>query len=219
MTHENGTHKQVRVLLVDDHPLVRQGIRAVLESEEDIVVVGEASDGKEGVRQAEVLRPDVIVMDVQMPRMEGIEATREIKQSLPGCSVIVLTVNDEEMFLIEAVHAGAGAYILKESSGDMLVQSIRALARGGTLIPTELLRKALQAIPVPTRGAEDIGLSAREKEVLQLLTQGHGNKEMARQLNLAHVTVKKHVQRIIAKLGVSDRTQAALKACRMGLAE
>ncbi|MBI3927352.1 MAG: response regulator transcription factor [Armatimonadetes bacterium] len=216
MTEDHKT----RVLLVDDHPLVRQGIRAVLEGEPDIEVVGEASTGEEALRMTGSLSPEIVVMDIQMPGMDGIEATREVKRIRPECAVIMLTVNDEEMFLVESVQAGASAYVLKEASGDMLVQSIRALVRGGTLIPTDLLRKALSTVQVqPRRPVERVEFTSREMEILNLLTQGYGNKEMAGMLHLAHVTVKKHVHRIIAKLGVSDRTQAALKACRMGLVE
>jgi len=212
---------KTRVLLVDDHPLVRRGVYAVVAAEPDLEVVGEASGGAEALARVESLRPDIVLMDLQMPNMNGIEATREIKRAHPTTAVIVLTVNDSESFLIEAVCAGASGYVLKDAAAELLVQSIRVVTQGGTLIPEAMLRRALRSANLPHRRKPGESLpeplSKREEEVLQLLVRGFGYQDMADHMYLAKVTIKKHVQSLVAKLGVSDRTQAALKAVRIGL--
>lgn len=212
---------KTRVLLVDDHPLVRRGVYAVVAAEPDLEVVGEAGGGAEALARVESLKPDIVLMDLQMPHMDGIEATREIKRQHPTTAVIVLTVNDNESFLVEAVCAGASGYVLKDAAAELLVQSIRVVTQGGTLIPESLLRRALRGVTVPHRHKPEEALpeplSKRESEVLALLVRGFGYQDMADHMHLAKVTIKKHVQSLVAKLGVSDRTQAALKAVRIGL--
>lgn len=219
---ENG-HRQIKVLLVDDHAFVRSGVRTILDEENDIVVVGEAASGEEAIRQADLLLPDLIVMDVNMPGLDGIEATRRIKRKHSSISVVVLTVNDEELFLIEAIKAGAASYLLKDSSSDQLVHSIRVIAEGGSLIPLHLLQAAMRDNndhPLNYVEGELIEpLNEKEMEVLARIARGMRNQEIAEELNLAKVTVKKRVQSIFAKMLVSDRTQAALKAVKLRLVE
>ena len=213
-------HTSIKVLLVDDHAFVRSGVKAILEDEEGIDVVGEAASGEEAIKKAEVILPDLIVMDVNMPNIDGIEATRRIKKNHPSISVIVLTVNDEEVFLIEAIRAGAASFLLKDSSSEQLVSSIRAVAEGTSLIPLHLLRAAMtEETQVKTHVEGDLlePLSKKEMEVLVRITRGLRNQEIADELNLAKVTVKKRVQGILAKMMVSDRTQAALKAVKLGI--
>jgi two-component system response regulator DegU len=219
---DNEVHRQIRVLLVDDHAFVRSGVKAILEFEEEIEVVGEAGSGMEAIERADSLKPDLIVMDVNMPDLDGIEATRRIKQKHPSISIIILTVNDEELFLIEAVRAGAASFLLKDSSSDQLINSIRAVAEGASLIPLHLLRAAMtEEINTTTHVEGEIlePLTEKEMEVLVRITRGLRNQEIADELNLAKVTVKKRVQSILAKMMVSDRTQAALKAVKLGVVD
>lgn len=219
---ENEEHRHIRVLLVDDHAFVRSGVKAILEFEEGIEVVGEAGSGLEAIEKAESTKPDLIVMDVNMPDLDGIEATRRIKEKHPSISVIVLTVNDEELFLIEAVRAGAASYLLKDSSSDQLINSIRAVADGASLIPLHLLRAAMtEELGTTTHVEGEIlePLTEKEMEVLVRITRGLRNQEIADELNLAKVTVKKRVQSILVKMMVSDRTQAALKAVKLGVVD
>jgi DNA-binding NarL/FixJ family response regulator len=215
-------HKETRVLLVDDHAFVRSGVRALLEEEADIKVVGEASSGEEALSKVRELRPQLVVMDVNMPGMDGIEATKRIKSEHPQISIIVLTVNDEELFLIEAIRAGAACYVLKDSSSEQLVHSIRVVMDGGSLIPLHLLQGAVSDVPVQvdTPKLDNVmvePLTDKEMEVLVRIVRGLRNQEIADELNLAKVTVKKRVQSILAKMFVSDRTQAAIKAVKLNI--
>ena len=214
----------IKVLLVDDHQVVREGLRTMLADEPDIRLVGEASCGEEAVRATDDMEPDVVLMDVRMPGMGGMEATRLIKSSHPTTSVIMVTMYDNEMYVVESLRAGAAGYLTKDSSRDLLCHAIRAAVDGGTLVRSELLGRALQSPPLTAKSAGNGGdtsllecLTPRELEVLTLLAQGHRNKDLCAQLNVAEVTVKKHVQNIIGKLGVSDRTHAAVLAVRLGL--
>ncbi|MBI3925719.1 MAG: response regulator transcription factor [Armatimonadetes bacterium] len=209
------------VLLVDDNILIREGLRSVLSAHEDFEVAGEAASGREGVDKAVLLRPNVVVMDIEMPGMDGLEATRLIKSRLPGTVVLVLTVNDAEAILVKAVQAGASGYVLKEASSQLLVHSIRTILQGGNVLPLHLLRQALAGSAEPTPEADDtpVELTPREQQVLKLLARGYGNARIAQELGVAVITVKKHMQGILGKLDVSDRTQAALKAIRMGLVQ
>lgn len=219
---DNDEHRQIRVLLVDDHAFVRSGVKAILEFEKGIDVVGEAGSGLEAIEKAESVKPDLIVMDVNMPDLDGIETTKRIKQKHPSISIIILTVNDEELFLIEAVRAGAASFLLKDSSSDQLISSIRAVAEGASLIPLHLLRAAMtEEINTTTHVEGEIlePLTEKEMEVLVRITRGLRNQEIADELNLAKVTVKKRVQSILAKMMVSDRTQAALKAVKLGVVD
>jgi len=211
-----------KVLLVDDHAFVRSGVKSLLDEEPDIMVVGEANSGEDAISKVHECHPNLVVMDVNMPGIDGIEATRRIKSSHPEISVIVLTVNDEELFLIEAIRAGAAGYVLKDSSSEQLVHSIRIIMDGGSLIPLHLLQGAVSDVPVqvdtPRLDSEMVEpLTEKEMEVLVRIVRGLRNQEIADELNLAKVTVKKRVQSILAKMFVSDRTQAALKAVKLNI--
>ena len=220
-------HK-IRVLVVDDHTIVRDGICALLALVGDIEVVGEAANGSEALRMVKELKPDVALMDIAMPIMDGLEATRRIKSQLASTSVIVLTVYDNDAYIVDAVRAGAGGYLLKDASRDLLVHTIRAVNSGGTLIKTSLLRQAILSTADATGdqskkkhidATAPNSLTPRERDVLRLVIEGQSNKEIGRALSISEDTAKKHVQTILSKLGVSDRTQAAVKAVRAGLVE
>lgn len=214
---------RIRVLVVDDHPVVRRGLRCMLEVASDMEVVGEAADGAQAVEKACELRPDVVLMDIRMPALDGIEATQRIKQQLPQVAVIALTVHDNEALVAEAVHAGAAGYLLKDASEELLLQAVRAVASGHSLVEGTLLRRALERVAVPgSTGPVELRaklalLSPREQEVLRLLTEGLTNREVAKALVISEETAKKHVQNLIVKLGVSDRTAAAVMAARAGV--
>ncbi len=213
----------VRVLIVDDHEVVREGLRAILEDEEGIEVVGEAGDGAEALSIARQVTPDLVLMDINMPRMDGVEATRRMKSLFPATSVVVITVFDDEAHVIDAIRAGAAGYILKDCSRDLVVHTVKAVNAGAALLEPDLLRQALESVashptqPAPemTQGAET--LTPRELDVLRLIVDGLTNRQIASRLHLSEDTVKKHVQSVIAKLQVSDRTQAAVKAVRTGI--
>ena len=214
----------IRILLVDDQAIVREGIRSMLSLEPDLVVVGEAKDGEEAVRQVRTLAPDLVLLDVRMPGMDGITALQRIKQLAPRTSVIMLTLYDDPDYLLQAISAGAAGYILKDTSRAELVRALRVTAEGGAMVaPTllpELLRRMshmLQTLPAPTCAAPQEKLSPRELEILRLIAEGRTNQEIAASLFLSPTTVKTHVQNILQKLGVSDRTQAAVYAVRCGL--
>ena len=216
----------IKVVIADDHPVVREGIRAMLQTDGGLEIVGEASDGLEAVAKTEECQPDVILMDIVMPKLDGLEATRRIKKQYPNTSVIMLTIYADKAFVIDAIQAGAGGYLLKDTSRDLLCHTIEAVINGGMLVKTSLLREAVATLvdlaPGFQKGAAEalIGVekfTSREQEVLKLLVEGLTNKEIAKELSIAEETAKKHVQSIIAKLSASDRTQAAVKAVRIGL--
>jgi DNA-binding NarL/FixJ family response regulator len=218
--------KRIMVLIADDHPVVREGLQAMLATDEAIEVVGEAGDGAEAVAKTAELEPDIVLMDLRMPNLDGIEATRRIKAQNPATSVIVLTMYDNDAYVIDAVRAGAGGYLLKDASRDLLTHTIRAVNCGGTTIETALLREAIAVLinsaaehskenSQATGGLEE--LTPREREVLDLLAEGYTNNGISQKLVIAEDTAKKHVQSIIAKLGASDRTHAVMKAARAGL--
>lgn len=223
----SGPQRAVRVLVADDHPVVRQGLRAMLSSDQRIEVVGEAAGGEESIELVEQLNPDVVLMDIRMPKMSGIEATRLIKGLRPDVAVIMITMYDNRTFVVEALRAGAAGYLVKDSSRELFCYAIHAVMDGCAMVRSDLLRQAIQGL---TRGSKDLTagngspqaadrLTAREMEVLRLVSHGCLNKEIAKALSLAEVTVKKYVQSIMAKLGVSDRTNAAITAVRLGLVE
>lgn len=216
----------IKTLIVDDHPVVREGFRTMLATDQVIEVVGEASDGLEAIAKVAEQEPDVVLMDIVMPNLDGIEATRRIKDQRPSTVVIMLTVYNSDAFVVDAVRAGASGYLLKDTSRDLLIHTIRAATNGGTMIKTTLLYEAISGLlgssPRPPQGhsAGANGydeLTDREREVLALVAEGRTNKEIGKALAMAEDTAKKHVQSIIAKLGASDRTHATLKAARAGL--
>ena len=219
---------KIKVLLADDHPVVREGLRTMLATTPDIEVVAEASDGLDAIEKANEHQPHVILMDLRMPNLDGLEATRRIKSQLTSISVIVLTVYDNDAYIVDAVRAGASGYLLKDASRDLLVHTIRAVNSGGTLIKTSLLRQAILSTADATGdqskekhidATAPNSLTPRERDVLRLVIEGQSNKEIGRALSISEDTAKKHVQTILSKLGVSDRTQAAVKAVRAGLVE
>jgi DNA-binding NarL/FixJ family response regulator len=227
----------VRVLIADDHGLVRDGYKLMLEREEDLEVVGEASNGREAVELCRKLRPELVLMDVRMPEMDGLEATRAIKGEFPTTGVLVVTTYDNPDYLFEAIEAGAAGYVLKDAPKSQLLDAVRRTLGGESPLNQELAMQLIsrftregdskpnESAPPPAavrrrRGADAPTLEAltpRELEVLQLLAQGKSNPQIAQELVISRLTAKTHVERIIRKLGVSDRTQAALSAIELGL--
>jgi NarL family two-component system response regulator LiaR len=209
----------IHVLIVDDHEIVRKGIRALLSTKRDIQVVGEAGDGVEAVTQAQVLHPDVILMDLMMPKMDGIQATREITAKLPGASVLVLTSFAADSQVFPAIKAGALGYLLKDSGPQDLVQAIRQVFHGEPSLDPSIARKLLAEISTPPqKPLSPDPLTAREAEILRLIAQGKSNKEIAESLVIAEETVHAHVSNILNKLHLASRTQAALYALKEGIA-
>jgi NarL family two-component system response regulator LiaR len=209
----------IRVLIADDHAILRKGVRALLSTEPDIEVVGETGDGLETVAQAQALRPDVILMDLVMPEMDGIEATRRITAKQPGVRILVLTSFAADDKVFPAIKAGALGYILKDSGPDELVQAIHQVYRGQPSLEPSIALKLLQELSHPSqRPLTPEPLSERELEVLRLLAQGKSNREIANQLVITELTVRTHVSSILGKLHLASRTQAALYALKEGLA-
>ena len=219
---------KIKVLLADDHPVVRAGLRTMLETVSDIEVVGEACDGLEAIDKVSECQPDVVLMDLRMPNMDGLEATKRIKSQLASTAVIMLTIYADDAYIIDAVRAGAVGYLLKDTSRDLLIHAIRAVTSGGMLVKTCLLRETMlslanaageQSKSKPAGPAGLDGLTRRENDVIGLVVLGRSNKEIGQELSISEDTAKKHVQTIMLKLNVSDRTQAAVKAVRAGLAD
>jgi NarL family two-component system response regulator LiaR len=213
-----GSAAPIRVLIVDDHGVVREGLRAYLELEPDIQVIGEARDGQEGVKRAQELHPDVVLMDLVMPRMDGVEATAAIKLHHPEAHVIVLTSFLDDDRVVPAIKAGATSYLLKDVAAADLIRAIRGARAGQAQLHPEVARRLMKQVTTPRRVEAATQLTDREREVLQLLAEGRSNKEIARSLVVSERTVKGHVSNILGKLGLQDRTQAALYAVRHGLA-
>ena len=211
----------IRVLLVDDHELVRQGIAAMLAKADDLQIVGEARTGREAVEYARRELPDVILMDVRMPDMDGLEATKKIKEERPRTAVVMLTMHENPAYLREAVRAGAAGYLLKDVSREELVDAIRQVATGGAFIESQMLKGMLSEMKPTGAGPSPAAknLTKREREILTLVAEGMSNREIAEKLVLSPETVKSHVAAILEKLNVSDRTQAAIYAVRNGLVE
>ena len=204
----------IRVLIADDHGIIRDGLGRLIEALDDIELVGVAADGAEAVERARELEPDVVLMDLDMPRMDGIEATRRILEERPEASVLVLTSFSDRPRIMGALDAGASGYLLKDAASDDVADGIRAAARGEAPLDPRAARTILAARAEPDPLA---GLSSREREVLALLVQGLPNKLIARRLEISDKTVKSHLTRIFRELKVDDRTQAALWAERHGL--
>ncbi len=208
----------IRVLIVDDHTIVRKGIRALLAEIEGMEVVGEADNGQEAVAQAETLHPDVILMDLAMPTMDGIEATRQIKTSQPESRILIMTSFAADDKVFPAIKAGALGYLLKESTPEDLVQAIRQIYRGESSLHPTIARKVLHEITHPAdRPPTPNPLTGREAEVLRLVAQGLSNQDIAGKLNISDPTVRTHVSNIMSKLHLATRIQAALYALREGL--
>jgi NarL family two-component system response regulator LiaR len=210
----------IRVLIADDHAIVRKGIRALLAEAGGFEVIAEADDGQAAVLRADELRPDVIVMDLLMPVLDGIEATRQITRSHPGARILVLTSFAADSKVFPAIKAGASGYLLKDSSPDELVRAIRQVHRGEPSLHPTIARKLLQEIARPTElPPAPEALTDRELAVLRLIAQGLSNQEIADRLVVSEPTVRTHVSRILGKLHLASRTQAALYAVREGLTD
>jgi DNA-binding NarL/FixJ family response regulator len=213
-------HTPIRVLVADDHRLFRDGLRALLNSAPDLEVVGEAGDGEEVVTQAAVLQPDVILMDLQLPGINGVEATRRILHSQPRVNVLVLTMFEDTDTVLAAMRAGARGYILKDTDEEALLRSVRAVASGEALfgpgVAERLMRYLAEATPSAERAAFP-ELTDREREVLWLLAQGLSNQEVAERMGISLKTARNHVSNILARLQVADRTEAVARARAAGL--
>lgn len=221
----------IKVLLVDDQTLIRQGIRLLLEIEPDIQVVGQAADGRAALEQVETLHPDVVLMDVRMPEMDGVAATRTLSARHPEVKVIILTTFEDDETVFEGLKAGARGYLLKDISSEEMAQAVRKVAAGEALIQSRITRKVLAEFSRlaaatahqastktgPGTQALPVALTERELEVLQVLARGLSNREIADLLVITEGTVKNHVSSLIDKMGVRDRTQAVLKAQELGL--
>ena len=213
----------IRLLLVDDQALFREGLRTLLSVYPELSVVGEAANGEEALQQAEILRPDVVLMDLRMPVLDGVTATRRLKQTRPSSRVIILTTFDDDEYVFDGLRAGAVGYLLKDVSSEKLVEAIRTTAHGESFLQPNIAAKLVAefarmdetAVPPAQQLVEP--LSQRELEILALVAEGASNKEIAAELFIAEGTVKNHVTNILSKMGVRDRTQAALKAREMGL--
>jgi DNA-binding NarL/FixJ family response regulator len=210
-----------RILLADDHELVRQGIAAMLTKATDIEIVGQARTGREAIEYTRRDLPDVVLMDVKMPDMDGLEATRRIKEERPRTAVIMVTMHDNPNYLRDAVRAGAAGYLLKDVSGEELIDAVRQVASGGAFIESQMLKGMLSEMKPTGQPATSAAknLTKREREILSLVAEGMSNREIAEKLVLSPETVKSHVAAILEKLNVSDRTQAAIYAVRNGLVE
>jgi DNA-binding NarL/FixJ family response regulator len=213
----------IRVLLADDQELVRSGFRLILELADGIEVVGEAADGREAVRLAKDLLPDVVLMDIRMPELDGIEATRRLRQAGVEAKVLVLTTFDLDEYVYAAMRAGAGGFLLKDAPREQLVAAVRTVTRGEALLAPAVTKRLIERFvvrPKPLEAAPALGaLSARELEVLRLVARGLSNGEIADELVIGEATVKTHVARILRKLDLRDRVQAVVLAYESGLVE
>ncbi len=212
---------KIRIMIVDDHPIVREGLVSVLKRDDDFEIVGEAPDGRTAVRRAVSLKPDLILMDLRMPEMGGVEAMKEIRAAAPDIKFLVLTTYDTDEHIVGALEAGASGYLLKDAPRDDLFNAIRTVARGDALLQPRVAARLLQHMAGQTQrgnvndGEED--LSPREIEVLQLVARGYANKEIAARLTITEATVKTHLAHIFQKLGVNDRTEAVTRAVQRNI--
>jgi DNA-binding NarL/FixJ family response regulator len=222
-----SSDNKIRIMVVEDHPLFREGLRRVAQFEEDLEIVAEASDGEEAIRRAQELKPDIIMMDINLPKLNGLQATRQILAEWEEARIIVLTAyhDDEQQF--HALRAGAAAYFPKDTSPDVILKAIRAVHEGKYVIGDTIMTRPqlmswlvnkFEELAVFDEGPEDMftPLSPREMEILVLVARGASNKEIARALSISRQTVKNHMSSILRKLGVSDRTQATVLALRRG---
>jgi DNA-binding NarL/FixJ family response regulator len=213
--------RAARLVIVDDHELARAGLRAMLAGEQDLEVAGEAENGSQALAVCRRLQPDLVLMDVRMPELDGLAAARAIKSDCPATSIVIVTMHENSDYLFEAVKAGAAGYVLKGASKRELLGTLRRVLHGDSVLQPELATQLLRRLASDARrggGAASVEpLTPREREVLRLVAQGHTNQQIGQELTLSVSTVKSHLEHIIAKLGVSDRTQAAVRAAEMGL--
>jgi two-component system, NarL family, response regulator DegU len=219
----NGVPEPARLIVVDDHASVRDGIKLMLSGEQDLRVVGEAANGREALGLCRRVRPELVLMDVRMPQMDGLAATQEIKQRFPKISVLVLTMHAKQHYLLEAIKAGAAGYVLKDAPQRQLTTAIRKVLEGETSMNRGLATRVLRQLAdeprkLPRSNEQPLQpLTPREIEVLEGLAQGKTNREIAEDFVITVGTVKNHVEHIMAKLGVSDRTQAVVQSLKMGI--
>ncbi len=209
-----------KILVVDDHELARMGLVSMLGGEPDLVVVGEASTGEEAISMCIRHQPDVVLMDVRMPGMDGLTATGEIHARHPGIQVLIFTMYEDQEYILKAVRAGAAGYILKDASREEVVRTIRKLLDGESVLDPTMTMRLLRRLTNQSKYSDDLApeeLTPREREVLQLVVEGFTNQEIALNLHIGAGTVKSHVEHIIAKLGAAGRTQAAVRAVQRGL--
>ncbi|MGI6037030.1 MAG: response regulator [Limnochordia bacterium] len=213
--------ESIKVLIADDHELIRQGLEKILNLETHIKVVGQAADGQEVLDLVEQLEPDVVLMDINMPVLNGLEATERLRESFPHVQIIVLTIHDDEDYLHSLIKAGARGYLLKDAPTEKIVEAIEQVAQGEAFLPSTLMTKLFDRVQRPQGGRQDQEmaheLTPREQEVLACVAQGMKNGEIAAHLFISEKTVKNHISNILHKLQVADRTQAALYALRVGL--
>ena len=200
-------------MIVDDHPIVRGGLRDTFAGVEDIVVVGEAGDGAEGIERAKLLAADVVLMDLRMPRMDGVAATATLRERAPTARVLILTTFDSESDVLPAIQAGAIGYLLKDALPDELMRAVRAAARGESVLAPSVTQHLMGQVRRPSAGT----LTDREKQVLQLVANGHSNREAATALFIGEASIKTHLQHIYGKLGVRDRASAVAEGYRRRL--
>lgn len=210
----------ITVVVADDHRVVRAGLIALLHQYDDVRVVGEAGSGLEAVELAETLAPDVVLMDLQMPVMDGVQATEQIVRRLPATAVLILTTYDDDELIWDGIRAGARGYLLKDVLPDDLVRAIRTVASGGTLLPPAIAAKLAQRIQhFDADSNPSVTVTPREREILQHMARGHTNREIAAALHISENTVKTHISNLYQKLEVNDRTEAVTTALRLGLIE
>ncbi len=212
---------EIRILIVDDHEMVRNGLSTMLEREEDFAVIGEAQNGVEAVDKAKSLKPDVVLMDLRMPEMDGVEAMRRIRAEQEDAKFLVLTTFDTDEYIFDAIEAGAKGYLLKDTSREDLFRAVRTVNRGESLIEPAVVSRVLNRLTElsqrSAQGPDHLALSEREIEVLELMAKGAANKQIAGDLSITESTVKTHVANIFQKLDVSRRTEAVTKAMSQGI--
>lgn len=217
---KNSKKMKIRIAIADDHPLLREAMRNVLEQHEDMEVLGEASDGEEAVKLSSELKPDIIVMDIVMPKLSGIEATKQIRKVSPATAVLVLTAYDDDRYVIGLLEAGAAGYLLKSARGEVLVKAIRAVHAGESVLHPAIIAKILKyRMEIEAGGGAqktEEQLSDRELEILKLTAKGMSNKDIANRLFLSVRTVKAHLSNIFNKMAVASRTEAIVKGAREG---
>ncbi len=212
----------IKLVIADDQPMVRAGLRSLLDAEPDMEVVGEAVDGRHAVGVVGRVKPDVVLMDIRMPELDGIAATRELLAERPGLKILVLTTFDLDEYVFQALRAGASGFLLKDARAEELAAAIRVVARGEALLAPAVTRKVVEAFiahPEPAHSAELAELTPREEEVLRLLAAGHSNARIAEELVIGEATAKTHVSSVLAKLGLTDRVQAVIYAYETGLVQ